>query len=98
MKRGIRRRRFMHLAAGIMALPATSRIARAQAYPNRPVRIVVGFTAGSASDILTRLIGQWLSERFGQPFVIENRGRAGGSLGAAMVARATPDGYTLLYC
>src|SRR6267378_4462602 len=98
MKMGIRRRRFMHLAAGIMALPAVSRIARAQAYPNRPVRIVVGFTAGSASDILTRLIGQWLSERFGQPFVIENRGGAGGSLGAEMVVRASPDGYTLLYC
>ena len=98
MKMGIRRRRFMHLAAGIIALPAVSRIARAQAYPNRSVRIVVGFTAGSASDILTRLIGQWLSERFGQPFVIENRGGAGGSLGAEMVVRATPDGYTLLYC
>ena len=88
----------MHLAAGIIALPAVSRIARAQAYPNRPIRIVVGFTAGSASDILTRLIGQWLSERFGQPFVIENRGGAGGSLGAEMVVRAAPDGYTLLYC
>jgi len=97
MKMGIPRRRFMHLAAGTMALPAVSRIARAQTYPNRPVRIVVGFTAGSASDILTRLIGQWLSERFGQPFVIENRGGAGGSLGAETVVRATPDGYTLLY-
>src|SRR3977135_4204863 len=97
MKMRIRRRQFMHLAAGIIALPAVSRIARAQAYPNRSVRIVVGFTAGSASDILTRLIGQWLSERFGQPFVIENRGGAGGSLGAEMVVRASPDGYTLLY-
>ena len=98
MKMGIPRRRFIHLAAGTIALPAVSRIARAQAYPNRPIRTVVGFAAGSASDILTRLIGQWLSERFGQSFVIENRGGAGGSLGAEMVVRAAPDGYTLLYC
>jgi tripartite-type tricarboxylate transporter receptor subunit TctC len=92
------RRTFLHLAAGAAALPAVSRFARAQTYPSRPVRIVVGFAAGSASDIIARLIGQRLSERLGQPFVSENRGGAGGSLGAEAVVRAPPDGYTLLLC
>jgi tripartite-type tricarboxylate transporter receptor subunit TctC len=92
------RRKFLHLAAGAAALPAVSRIARAQAYPARPVRIVVGFATGSAADILARLIGQSLSARLGQPFIIENRGGAGGTLGAEAVVRAPPDGYTLLLC
>lgn len=92
------RRKFLRLAAGAAALPVLARIAQAQTYPNRPVRIIVGFAPGSASDILTRLIGQSLSERLGQPFVIENRGGAGGSLGTEMVVRAPPDGYTLVYC
>jgi tripartite-type tricarboxylate transporter receptor subunit TctC len=90
------RRNFLHLAAGAAALPAVSRVARAQAYPTRPVRIVVTFPAGSTSDILARLMGQWLSERLGQPFVIENRPGAGGTIGTEAVVRASPDGYTLL--
>src|SRR5262245_33191689 len=92
------RRTFLHLAAGAAVLPAVPRAAWAQAYPARPVRIVVGFGSGSAADILARLIGQWLSERLGQPFVIENRGGAGGNLGTEAVVRAPPDGYTLLLC
>jgi tripartite-type tricarboxylate transporter receptor subunit TctC len=92
------RRQFLHLAAGAAALPAVSRFAWAQAYPLRPVRIIVGFGSGSAADILARLIGQWLSERLGQPFVIENRSGAGGNLGTEAVVRAPPDGYTLLLC
>jgi tripartite-type tricarboxylate transporter receptor subunit TctC len=90
------RRRFLQLAAGAAALPAASRIARALAYPSRPVRIVVGFAAGGTTDILGRLIGQWLSERLGQPFVIENRPGAGTNIGTETVVRAPPDGYTLL--
>ena len=90
------RRQFLHLAAGAAALPAVSRIARAQAYPTRPVRIIVGFPAGGATDILARLMGQWLSERLGQQFVIENRPGAGGNIGTEAVVRAPPDGYTLL--
>src|SRR5438552_1222908 len=82
------RRKFLHVAAGAAALPVVSRLAWAQAYPSRPVRIVVTFTAGSTSDILARLIGQWLSERLGQQFVIENRPGAGGTIGTEAVVRA----------
>ena len=87
---------FLHLAAGAAALPVVSRIARAQAYPTRPVRIVVGFPAGNASDIVARLAGQALSERLGQQFIIENRPGAGGNIGTEVVVNAPPDGYTLL--
>jgi len=90
------RRNFLPLAAGAAALPAVSRFAWAQAYPTRPVRIIVGIPAGSATDIAARLIGQWLSERLGQPFIIENRVGAGGNVGTEMVVRSAPDGYTLL--
>ena len=90
------RRQFLHLAAGAAALPALPRIARAQAYPTRPVRVIVGFTPGSAPDIVARLMGQWLSERLGQPFVIENRPGAGSNIATEAVVRATPDGYSLL--
>jgi tripartite-type tricarboxylate transporter receptor subunit TctC len=91
----IQRRRFLRLAAGAAALPAASRIARAQTYPTKPVRIIVGFTPGSSIDIVARLIGQWLSERLGQPFIIENRPGAGGNVGAEAAVRAPADGYTL---
>ena len=90
------RRRFLHLAAGAAALPVVPRIAMAQAFPTRPVRIVVPFAAGGATDIIARLIGQWLSERFGQQFVIENRPGAGSNVGTEVVVNAPPDGYTLL--
>src|SRR5262247_2912265 len=90
------RRNFLHLAAGAAALPALSRIAWAQAYPTRPVRIIVAFAPAGSSDIVARLMGQWLSERLGQPFVIENRPGAGGNIGTEAVVRASPDGYTLL--
>ena len=90
------RRRFLHLTAGAAALPVVSRIARAQSYPSRPVRILVGFAAGGTSDIVARVIGQRLSERLGQQFVVENRPGAGSNLATEAVARATPDGYTLL--
>ena len=91
------RRTFLHLAAGAAALPAVSLIARAQAYPARPVRWVVPFPPGGVADIVARLMGQWLSERLGQPFVIENRPGAGGTIGTEAVVRAIPDGYTLLW-
>jgi tripartite-type tricarboxylate transporter receptor subunit TctC len=90
------RRRFLRLAAGAAALPAFGRVAWAQTYPSRPVRIIVGLAAAGMQDILARLIGQWLSERLGQPFVIENRTGGGGNIAAEAVVRATADGYTLL--
>jgi tripartite-type tricarboxylate transporter receptor subunit TctC len=90
------RRHFLHLAAGATALPVVSRFAWAQTYPTQPVRIIVGFGPGGAPDILARLIGQWLSERLGQPFVVENRPGGGGNVGTELVVRAPPDGYTLL--
>jgi tripartite-type tricarboxylate transporter receptor subunit TctC len=90
------RRRFLHLAAGAGALPFAPHIARAQAYPTRPVRIIVGFPAGGATDILARLTGQWLSDRLGQQFIVENRAGAGGNIGTEAVVKAPADGYTLL--
>jgi tripartite-type tricarboxylate transporter receptor subunit TctC len=90
------RRTFLHLAAGAAALPAASRMARAQSYPSRPVRIIVGFPAGGATDIQARLMGQWLSERLGQQFIIENRPGASGNIGTEAAAKAPADGYTLL--
>jgi tripartite-type tricarboxylate transporter receptor subunit TctC len=90
------RRRLLHLAAGAAVLPALSGVASAQTYPSRPVRIIVGFAAGGPNDILARLIGQWLSERLGQPFIIENRSGAGSNIATEAVVHATPDGYTLL--
>jgi tripartite-type tricarboxylate transporter receptor subunit TctC len=90
------RRNFLHLAAGAAALATVSRIARAQAYPSRPVRIIVGFAAGGTADITARLIGHWLSERLGQSFVIENRTGAASTIATEVVVRAAPDGYTLL--
>jgi tripartite-type tricarboxylate transporter receptor subunit TctC len=91
------RRRFLELAAGAVALPALSRVARAQAYPSRPVRFLVGFPPGGGTDTVARLIGQALSERLGQPFVIENRPGAGTNIATEAVVRSAPDGQTLLY-
>jgi tripartite-type tricarboxylate transporter receptor subunit TctC len=93
---GISRREVLNLAVGVAALPAFSRAARAQNYPTRPVRIIVGFPAGGASDITARMLGQWLSERLGQQFIIENRPGAGTNIGTEAVAKSPPDGYTLL--
>jgi tripartite-type tricarboxylate transporter receptor subunit TctC len=90
------RRRFLRLAAGAVALPAVSRIGWAQTYPTRPVRLIVGFAPGGPNDIVARLLGQWLSERLSQQFIIENRTGAGGNVGTEAVAHASPDGYTLL--
>src|SRR5262245_39004492 len=90
------RRQFLHLAAGTAALSGVSRVAWAQAYPSRPVRVIVGFPAGGATDIQARLMGQWLSERLGQQFIIENRAGASGNIGTDAVAHAAADGYTLL--
>ena len=90
------RRQFLHFTASVAALPAFSHFAWAQAYPSRLIRLIVAFPAGGGVDILARLLGQWLSERLGQPFIIENRPGASGNIGAETVARASPDGYTLL--
>ena len=90
------RRNFLHLAAGAAALPAVSRIAMAQTYPSRPVRLIVTTAAGGSPDIIARLIGQWLSERLGQPIIVDNRPGAGTNIGTEMGVRAPPDGYTLL--
>jgi len=90
------RRTFLRLALGAAALPAVSRVAWAQAYPSRPVRIIVGFPPGGATDIQARLMGQWLSERLGQQFIVENRAGASGNIGTEVVAKAPADGYTLL--
>src|SRR5262245_61423212 len=90
------RRQFLHLAVGAAALQAVPRLARAQAYPTKPVRIIVTFPPGSVSDILARPVAQWLQERLGQPFVIDNRPGAGGTIGTEAAVRASPDGYTLL--
>lgn len=90
------RRQFLHLARGVIALPALSLVARAQSYPTRPVHIIAGFAAGGGVDITARLIGQWLSERLGQNFIVENRPGAGGNLGTELAVNAPPDGYTLL--
>ena len=90
------RRNFLHLAAGAAALPAVSRIAMAQTYPSRPVRLIVTTAAGGSPDIIARLIGQWLSERLGQPIIVDNRPGAGTNIGTEMGVRAPTDGYTLL--
>jgi tripartite-type tricarboxylate transporter receptor subunit TctC len=90
------RRRFCFLTAGAATLPLLARIAWAESYPSRPVHVIVGFPAGGTSDIVARVLGQWLSERLGQQFVVENRPGAGSNLAAEAVARANPDGYTLL--
>src|SRR5262245_46529971 len=90
------RRTFLHLAVGTAALPAVSRFAWAQAYPTRPVRIIVPTGTGGAPDIIARLIGPWLSQRLGQQFVVDNRPGAGATIGTEVVVRASPDGYMLL--
>ena len=90
------RRKFLRLAAGAAALPAVSRIAKAQAYPARPVRLIVPFAPAGATDIVARLMGQWLSERLGQPFIIDNRPGGGTNIGTEAAVRAPADGYTLL--
>ena len=92
------RRQSLHLATTAAALPVLSRIAQAQAYPTRPVRIIVGFAPGGGTDVLARIIGQWLSERLGQPFLIENRTGAGSNIGAEAAIKARADGYTILMC
>ena len=92
----LRRRQFLRLAAGAAALPAFSRIARAQSYPARPVRVISGFPPGGVNDTYARLISQWLSQRLGQQFFVENRPGAGGNIAAETLVRAAPDGYTLL--
>ena len=90
------RRQFLHLAAAAAALPAVSRVARAETYPSRPVRLILGYPPGGSADITARLMGQWLTERLGQPFILENRPGAGTNLATEAAVRAAPDGYTLL--
>jgi len=90
------RRKFLHLAAGAAALSAVSRIARAQAYPSRPVRLIAPFPPGGSVDLTARLVAQWLTDRLGQPFIVENRPGAGGNIGSEAAAKAPPDGYTIL--
>src|SRR5687767_12427721 len=90
------RRKFLHLAASAAALPMVSQIASAQSYPSRPVRIIVGFTPGGPPDVLSRLMGQWLSERLGQQFIVESRPGAGSNIGTETVVNAPADGHTLL--
>src|ERR1700689_5186189 len=90
------RRRFLRLAMAAAALPAAVRFARSQGYPTRPVRLLIGFNAGGAPDVVARLLAQWLSERIGQNFLIENRPGAGGNIATEAVVRAPADGYTLL--
>jgi len=92
----LQRRRFLQAAAGAVMMPAVSRIASAQTYPSRAVRIVLGFPAGGSSDVIARLLAQWLSEHLGEPFIVDNRPGAASNIGTEMVARASPDGYTLL--
>src|SRR5690349_10719634 len=92
----LHRRKLMRLAAGMIALPSVSRSAAAQAYPIRPVQLIAGFAAGGPTDVVARMMGQWLSERLGQPFVVENRPGAGSNLATESVVKASPDGYTLL--
>jgi tripartite-type tricarboxylate transporter receptor subunit TctC len=92
------RRRFLQFAAALAVAPAMPRIARAQSYPSKPVRIVTGFSSGSAMDTLARLTAQWLTENLGQSFIVESRGGAGGTLGTEVVVRSPPDGYTLIVC
>jgi tripartite-type tricarboxylate transporter receptor subunit TctC len=91
------RRKFLHLAAGVAAVPSVSRFAWAQAYPTRPVHLIVPFGPAGATDITARFIGQWLSDRLGEQFIVENRPGAGGNIATEAVVRASPDGYTLLY-
>src|SRR6195952_3681712 len=92
----VARRQFLQLAAGAAVLPAVSGIARAETYPARPIRLIIGYTPGGSADLTARLMGQWLSERLGQPFVIENRPGGGTNIATEAVIRAPPDGYTLL--
>src|ERR1700676_2739147 len=92
----LQRRQFLQLAAGAAALPATSGVAKAQSYPARPVRLIIGYTPGGSADLTARLMGQWLSEKLGQSFVIENRPGGGTNIATEAVVRAAPDGYTLL--
>src|SRR5689334_23832598 len=93
----IARRQFLHLAAGAAALPAVSRMAMARTYPAHPVNVVVGLPAGTAPDIMARLVVQWLSAHLGQPFIVENRPGAGANIATQTVARAPADGHTLLF-
>src|SRR5262245_45244100 len=92
------RRQFLHLVAAGAALPTVSRIARAQTYPARPVRLIVGFPAGGSNDLHARLIAEWLTKHFGRSFIVENRAGAAGNIGAEAVVRSAPDGYTLSVC